>query len=97
MFFDSLVYTIPSSSPHTPTNTVSAVILISQTSEFPFWSMKGRIVDSIVNYQLSLEERLSRKLSNGQENPAFENFILSETLKYLVDLNTMSFFLVPFL
>ena len=72
-------------------------MLTSQTSEFPFWSKKGRIVDSIVNYQLSLEKRLSRKLSNGQENPAFENFILSETWKYLVDLNTMSFFLVPFL
>ena len=72
-------------------------MLTSQTSEFPFWSKKGRIVDSIVNYQLSLEKRLSRKLNNGQENPAFENFILSETSKYLVDLNTMSFFLVPFL
>ena len=49
--------------------------------------MKDRILDSLVNYQLALAKRLSRKLSNRQENPALENFILSEILKGLDDLN----------
>ena len=46
MTVDSLVYAIPSGSPHTSTNTTSTVRLNSCTSELPFWNMKDRTVDS---------------------------------------------------
>ena len=87
MTVDSFVYTISSDSSRNSTNTTSTVMLTFWTSKFSFWSMKDRILDSLVNYQLALAKRLSRKLSNRQENPALENFILSENLKCLDDLN----------
>ena len=92
MFVDSLVYTIPSGSPRTSTNTASTFMLTSRTSQFLFRSMKDIIVDSTVNYQLALAKRLSRKFSKGKENAALENFILSETLKCIDDLNKTYFF-----
>ena len=87
MTVNSLVYTIPSGSPRTSANTTSTILLTSRTSEFLFLSMGDRIVDSMVNYQLALAKRLSIKLRNRLENPALENSIQSETLKYLDDLN----------
>lgn len=84
MFVDRLVNTIPSGSPRTSTNTASTFMLTSRTSEFLFWSMK-------VN-KLALAKSLSRKFSKGKENPALENFILSETLKCIYDLNKTYFF-----
>ena len=48
-----------------------------------------RIFGKILNYQITLANRLSRALSGRQENPALENFILDQTIKCLADLRRM--------
>ena len=86
MTINSLVCNIPSSSPLTSTNTTSTVM---RTGETPFWSIRERIVEQMLNVELLLAKRLSRALSNRQENPVLENFIMGKTLKCLDELNRM--------
>ena len=87
MTINSLVGTIPSGSPRFSTKTPNTVMLTSPTSESPFWSIQERIVEQILNLELLLAKRISRDLSNGQENPTLENFVMGETLKCLDELN----------
>ena len=92
MTVGSLVYTIPSGSSRTSTNTTSTAMVTSRTNETPFGSIQERIVEQMLNLELLLAKRLSRALSNGQENPTLENVIMGETLKCLEELNRMFFF-----
>ena len=43
----------------------------------------------MLNLELLLAKELSRALSNGQENPLLENFIMGDTLKCLDELHRM--------
>ena len=43
----------------------------------------------MLNLELLLAKELSRALSNGQENPPLENFIMGDTLKCLDELHRM--------
>ena len=89
MTINSLVCNIPSSSPRTSTNTTSTVMLTSWTGEILFWTIRERIVEKMLNLELLLAKELSRALSNGQENPPLENFIMGDTLKCLDELHRM--------
>ena len=64
MVVDSLIYTVPSGSLSTSTNTTSLVMQTSQTSETPFRSVRERIVDHILQLKLSSAKILSKALSN---------------------------------
>ena len=91
MTVGSLVYTIPSGSSRTSTNTTSTAMVTSRTNETPFGSIQERIVEQMLNLELLLAKRLSRALSNGQENPTLENVIMGETLKCLEEWNRFFF------
>ena len=64
-------------------------IYTPRTSKFNFYNNEERIFGKILNYQITLANRLSRAFSGGQENPALQNYILDETMKCLADLRRM--------
>ena len=71
------------------TGTTFVTVYTPWTCKFIFCSNEERIFGKILNYQITLANRLSRALRGGQENPALENFILDETMKCLADLRRM--------
>ena len=71
------------------TGTTFVTVYTPWTCKFIFCSNEERIFGKILNYQITLANRLSRALRGGQENPALENFILGETMKCLADLRRM--------
>ena len=81
-----LVQTITSSNSPVTFNTF-VIIYTPRTREFIFFSNEERIFEKILNYQITFANRLSRALSDGQENAALEFFILDETIKCLPDLS----------
>ena len=85
---DNLIQTMTSSTSRATFNPFVTIYTL-QTSKFIFCSNGEWIFEKILNYQITLANRLSRALSGGQENPALENFIFNETLKCLVDLRRM--------
>ena len=85
---DNLIQTMTSSTSRATFNPFVTIYTL-QTSKCIFCSNGEWIFGKILNYQITLANRLSRALSGGQENPALENFIFNETLKCLVDLRRM--------
>ena len=64
---DNLVQTIVLPTSHATFNTF-VTIYTAQTSEFIFGRIGERIFGKMLNYQITLANRLSRALSGGQEN-----------------------------
>ena len=88
MVVDNLVQS-PASSNSCATFNTFVTIYIPRTSKFNFYNNEERIFGKILNYQITLANRLSRAFSGGQENPALQNYILDETMKCLADLRRM--------
>ena len=54
---------------------------------FAFRNERERPTENALKNQLLFARRLSLSLSNGQENPSLENFILAVILRHVTDLN----------
>ena len=63
------------------------IISLPRTSMFAFRNERERPTENALKNQLLFARRLSLSLSNGQENPSLENFILAVILRYATDLN----------
>ena len=79
MIADKLVQTMASSTSRVTFNTFET-IHTPRTSEFIFVSNGESIFGKMLNYQITLANRLSKTLG-GQENPVLGIFILDETIK----------------
>ena len=88
MVVNNLVQTMASSTSCVRFN-IFVTIYNPRTSEFIFYGNEERIFGKILNYKITLPNRLSRALSGWLENPVLEHFIFNETLKCLVDLRIM--------
>ena len=89
MIADKLVQTMASSTSRVTFNTF-VTIYTPRTSEFLFVSNGESIFGKMLNYQITLANRLSKTLSGGQENPVLGIFILDETIKCWFKKNVLS-------
>ena len=80
---ERMIWSTPSTS-----DTISTyVVSLPRTSVFAFCNKRERATENPLSNQLVFSRRLSMSLSNGQENPSLENFILAVILRYATDLN----------